>query len=94
MDATGFEREYGSVWTGTLEGAFFDINKFDKHRVLNIAETQYNKGINKEEGYYALGVDVGRTGLTEWLSINLFNCWNILLRTISTQNIRWVNDYG
>lgn len=62
MDATGFEREYGSVWTGALEGAFFDINKFDKHRVLNIAEVQYNKGINKEEGYYALGIDVGRTG--------------------------------
>lgn len=63
MDASGFEREYGSVWSGTLDGAFFDINKFDKHRVLNIAEKQYNNGLNKEHGYYLLGVDVGRLGL-------------------------------
>lgn len=63
MDASGFEREYGSVWSGTLEGAFFNINKFDKHRVLNIAETCYNNGLNKEKGYYVLGVDVGRVAL-------------------------------
>lgn len=64
MDASGFEREYGSLWSGTLDGAFFDINKFDKHRVLNIAEKQYNNGLNKEHGYYLLGVDVGRLGCT------------------------------
>ena len=63
MDASAFEREYGSVWSGTLEGAFFNIKKFDKHRVLNIAETCYNKGLNKEKGYYVLGVDVGRVAL-------------------------------
>ena len=56
--------QLGSVWSGTLEGAFFNINKFDKHRVLNIAETCYNNGLNKEKGYYVLGVDVGRVACT------------------------------
>ena len=63
MDASGFEREFGSLWSGTLDGAFFDLNKFDKHRVLNIAETTYNNGLNKEKGHYVLGVDVGRVAL-------------------------------
>ena len=29
-----FEREYGSKWTGTVEGAFFDGDKFDRNRIL------------------------------------------------------------
>lgn len=66
MDEAGFEREYGSIWSGTIEGAFFDMNKFDKHRILNIAETSYNNGISKRDGggYYVMGVDVGRSGCT------------------------------
>lgn len=48
-----------SIWSGTLDGAFFDINKFDKHRVLNLAKTCYDKGQNKSTEYI-MGVDVGR----------------------------------
>jgi len=59
MDEIGFEREYGSQWSGTLDGAFFDINKFDKHRVLNLARTEYNNSQNKDT-FYVMGVDVGR----------------------------------
>ena len=63
MDEAGFDREYNSIWAGNIEGAFFNTNKFDQHRVLNIAETKYNKGI-AAKGYYLLGVDVGRFGCT------------------------------
>lgn len=63
MDEAGFDREYNSIWAGNIEGAFFNTNKFDQCRVLNIAETSYNKGI-AAKGYYMLGVDVGRFGCT------------------------------
>ena len=39
--------------------AFFDFEKLQKQRVLNIAETKYNNKIPKN-GYYIMGVDVGR----------------------------------
>lgn len=61
MESGGFDREYGSIWAGSVEGAFFDPNIFDRHRVLNIAETKFNKGM-AAKGYYVLGVDVGRLG--------------------------------
>lgn len=61
MDDAGFDREYNSIWAGSVEGAFFNPNKFDQHRILNIAETKYNRGISSK-GYYLLGVDVGRLG--------------------------------
>lgn len=62
MDASGFEREYGSIWSGTIEGAFFDMNKFDKHRIINLASYGYDNNISKRRdgGYYVMGVDVGR----------------------------------
>ncbi len=61
MDEAGFDREYNSIWAGNIEGAFFNSSKFDQCRILNIAETKYNKGISSK-GYYALGIDVGRIG--------------------------------
>lgn len=59
MDELGFEREYGSIWSGTLDGAFFDANKFDKHRVINLPKTCYDRGQNRDT-FYVMGVDVGR----------------------------------
>lgn len=71
MDEAGFEREYKSLWSGSIDGAFFNPNKFDQHRVLNIAETKYNKGI-AAKGYYIMGVDVGRLGdMTEAVIIKV-----------------------
>lgn len=61
MDEAGFDREYNSKWAGNIEGAFFNTTKFDQCRVLNIAETSYNRGLNSK-GYYVMGVDVGRFG--------------------------------
>lgn len=52
-----------SKWTGDIESAFFDSQRFEKHRVLNIAEKGYNNKTNKN-GYYIMGVDVGRFDCT------------------------------
>lgn len=52
-----------SIWTGDVESAFFDSSRFDKYRVLNLAEYDYNKRANKDS-YYILGVDVGRFSCT------------------------------
>lgn len=56
-----FDREYESKWAGDVESAFFDSDSFEKHRVINAAENQYNNKIGKD-GYYILGIDVGRFG--------------------------------
>lgn len=71
MDEAGFEREYGSVWAGSAAGCFFNPSKFDQHRVLNLAEVAYNKGISAR-GFYVMGVDVGRFGdMTEVVIIKV-----------------------
>lgn len=56
-----FGREYESTWTGTIENAFFNGEKFDRCRRLNLPEHEFSKhkGVNT---YYVLGVDVGRKG--------------------------------
>lgn len=50
-----------STWTGTIENAFFNGEKFDRCRRLNLPEHEFSKhkGVNT---YYILGVDVGRKG--------------------------------
>lgn len=67
MDGTfneaSFEREFESHWAGSVEGAFFDPDKFDKYRDIQLAENEYSNRTN-ENGYYVLGVDVGRIGCT------------------------------
>lgn len=71
MDEAGFDREYNSIWAGTVEGAFFNPQKFDQHRVLQLAQTQYDHGTSKD-GYYCMGVDVGRLGdMTEVVVIKV-----------------------
>lgn len=65
MDGTfneaSFEREYESKWTGDVESAFFNSEKFDKQRKINIPEYKYSNKTPKD-GYYIMGVDVGRFG--------------------------------
>lgn len=56
-----FEREYESIWSGTMEDAFFNADQFDKYRVLNQPEIEHvNKG--STGFYYIFGIDVGRQG--------------------------------
>lgn len=63
-----FAREYESEWSGDAENAFFSSEKFDKYRVLNQPEYEYS-GRTSKNGYYILGVDVGRFRCTTEVSI-------------------------
>lgn len=54
-----FSREYESEWSGDAENAFFSAEKFDKHRQLLQPEYEFS-GRTSKNGYYVLGVDVGR----------------------------------
>lgn len=58
-----FDREYNSLWTGDVDGAFFSSDRFDKNRVLLQAQNEYS-GRSSKSAYYVLGVDVGRIGCT------------------------------
>lgn len=52
-----------SIWAGSIDGAFFDMDKFDMHRTLQVATYEANKK-DSNKAYYVLGVDVGRFGCT------------------------------
>lgn len=63
FNEASFDREYNSVWSGSIEGAFFDTEKFDKYRDIQLPEWETSKKASKD-AYYVLGVDVGRLGCT------------------------------
>lgn len=56
-----FDREYGSVWSGDVENAYFSNDIFEKHRILLQPEYEYS-GRSSKSAYYVIGVDVGRKG--------------------------------
>ena len=58
---SSFAREYESEWSGDAENAFFQAEKFDKHRQLLQPEYEYS-GRSSKNAYYVLGIDVGRKG--------------------------------
>lgn len=58
-----FEREFESIWSGDSQNAFFSSEKFEKHRVLKLAEDKYS-GRSSKNAYYIISVDVGRKGDT------------------------------
>ena len=63
MDGTfnesSFAREYESVWSGTVEDAFFNSEQFDRNRVLKQPEYEAS-GRASKSSYYVLSMDVGR----------------------------------
>jgi hypothetical protein len=61
FNEASFDREYGSHWTGTVEDAFFDGEKFDRNRILQKPENE-SSGRSSKLAYYVLSVDVGRKG--------------------------------
>ena len=61
FNEASFGREYESVWTGTVENAFFDGEKFDRNRILQKPEYEAS-GRSSKQSYYVIGVDVGRRG--------------------------------
>lgn len=60
FNPASFDREYNSRWSGTVENAFFDGERFDRNRIINQPEYQYS-GRSSDRTYYILGVDVART---------------------------------
>ena len=61
FNEASFAREYESRWSGTVEDAFFDGEKFDRNRVLQKPEYEFS-GRSSQQAYYILSVDVGRKG--------------------------------
>ena len=61
FNEASFEREYESIWTGAVEDAFFNVERFNANRVLNQPEYEAS-GRSSKLSYYILGVDVGRKG--------------------------------
>lgn len=61
FNEASFSREYESKWTGTVEDAFFDGEKFDRCRILQLPEYE-SSGRSNKNAYYVLAVDVGRKG--------------------------------
>lgn len=61
FDEAAFGREYASIWSGTVEDAFFDAEKFDRGRIFKQPEYQAS-GKNNRLAYYIIAVDVGRKG--------------------------------
>ena len=63
MDGTfnesSFSREYESVWSGTVEDAFFNSEVFDRNRVLKQPEYEAS-GRASKSSFYILSMDVGR----------------------------------
>ena len=56
-----FERENESVWSGSVENAFFNAEIFDRNRKLNQPEYE-SSGRSSKTASYVLSVDVGRKG--------------------------------
>ena len=61
FNEAAFDREYNSVWSGTVEDAFFDGEAFARSRKLQLPEKEAS-GKNGPKSYYVLSVDVGRKG--------------------------------
>ena len=61
FNEASFGREYESKWTGSLEDAFFDGDRFDRCRKLLQPEYEAS-GRSSKNAYYVLAVDVGRRG--------------------------------
>lgn len=61
FNEASFGREYESKWSGTVEDAFFDGEKFDRNRILQKPENEWS-GRSSAQAYYVLSVDVGRKG--------------------------------
>ena len=60
FNAASFGREYESKWTGTVEDAFFDGERFDRCRKLLQPEYEAS-GRSSKLAYYIISVDVARS---------------------------------
>ena len=61
FNEAAFGREYESRWSGTVEDAFFNMEAFEKNRILQRPEFEAS-GRSSASSYYIIAVDVGRKG--------------------------------
>lgn len=61
FNEAAFGREYESKWSGTVEDAFFNMEAFDRNRILQRPELAPS-GRSSALSYYVISVDVGRKG--------------------------------
>jgi len=54
-----FSREYGSRWSGSIEGSFYNPDLFDRQRILEEPEN-FRDVESSLDTYYIIGIDVGR----------------------------------
>ena len=59
FNEASFEREYESVWSGTVADAFFNGDAFDRNRSLQKPEYEHS-GRSTLQSYYILSMDVAR----------------------------------
>ena len=95
MDGTfnesSFEREYESVWSGTIEDAFFNAEQFDHNRILKQPEYEYS-GRSTKNAYYVLSVDVGRRGCDTVICVFKVNPQTAGNAIISLVNLYTLSD--
>lgn len=61
FNEASFGREYESMWTGSVEDAFFNGEAFDHCRQVNLPEYEAS-GKGSKSWYYVVSADIGRTG--------------------------------
>lgn len=61
FNEASFGREYESIWSGTIEDAFYNGEHFDRCRKLLQPEYEYS-GRSSSNAYYIIAADVGRRG--------------------------------
>jgi len=55
-----FAREWGSEWTGAGKDAFFDLNSWERNRVLSKAEHKHHGDRRNTKDIYVISCDVAR----------------------------------
>lgn len=88
FNEASFDREYESKWTGTVAGAFFNGEVFDRSRKLLKPEYEAS-GRSSNSSYYILSVDVGRKGCESVVTV-----FKVIPQSMGAAHKSLVNIYG
>lgn len=93
MDGTynemSFSREYGSKWSGSVEGSFYDSDLFDRQRTLDNPEKTQDFSANADV-YYVISIDVGRLNDSSELVVIKCTPKN---NSAATKEVVWLESY-
>ena len=87
FNEASFEREFESRWTGDVADAYFNLDIFERNRILNQPEYKAS-GRSSKISYYILSVDVGRKGDDTAICI-----FNVIPQSTGTSVKKLVNIY-